>query len=268
MPEETRFYVAKEYIDKIGGPNYLAAQEKREHEAKLLLSKNEALVTKEMEKPFPQMTIDPIVKSYETLITEAVDFPEIVFAAKQQLAKLQEEYMQRKITYLESQTRTASAKASDANQLNQELQVYKTKVAKLEKQLQNRPVPPEYPANAFTAKPATLPVHLSYWIPQEEALFYAWSEQTGRTEMSDFYNEQKEQAIQLRGVIEPYSRPVKNKPGDYILVNPTSKLPVAYLYSTQINLQEFAGHEVHLTVFARPNNHFAYPAYYVFSIDQ
>jgi len=268
MPEATSFYIAKEYIEKIGDANYLAVQEKRAHEAELLLSTNESLAEKELQKPFEQINIEPIKASYERLIANYSDFPESVFKAKNDLATLQENYTNKKVSYLESQTRYAAAKINDANQLNRELQAQKTKIANLEQQLEQNRSNSNYPTEELTfTKPQTLPIQMSLWMPQEEGLFNAWSYQTGNSDRDYFYQEQKQHALQLRGIIEPYSRTVKNKPGDYMLINPVSKLPIAYLYSTQVNLQDFVGHEVNLQASPRPNNHFAYPAYYVLFVE-
>jgi len=44
-------------------------------------------------------------------------------------------------------------------------------------------------------------------------------------------------------------------------------LGVAYLYSTQVNLEDFVGKRVTLLVSPRPNNNFAFPAYYVFEVE-
>ena len=85
--------------------------------------------------------------------------------------------------------------------------------------------------------------------------------------MADFDKEQQENSITLKGVIEPYQKPVKNKPGDYLLVSGISNLPVAYLYSTKINLQDYIGMEIEVIASPRPNNHFAFPAYFVLKIE-
>jgi hypothetical protein len=108
---------------------------------------------------------------------------------------------------------------------------------------------------------------MSNWLPVEENLFKAWSLQTGKRHPQEFYEEQKQQSFVLRGIIDPYTRPIKNKPGDYMLLNTISKLPVAFLYSTHINLQDYVGHEVSVMVSPRNNNNFAFPAYFVLTLE-
>ena len=61
-------------------------------------------------------------------------------------------------------------------------------------------------------------------------------------------------------------REIKNKPGDFILRD-NSDIPLGYLYSTQVDLKAFEGKEVSVLVVSRPNNHFAFPAYYVINIE-
>jgi len=269
IPDSTHFYIAKEYVEKIGDADYLALQEKRREDVEHLLVNNELMVRQEMQKPFNQINVENIKSSYQRILSDYSDFPEAAARAKQDLAALQEAYTHKKVAYLESQSRFAASKIEDAQKLSRELQVHKTKIADLQQQIeQNRNLPPNGSSEFFVPnKPQALPMNMSTWLPLEESLFAAWSNQTGDPDIHHFYREQKQYATHLKGLIEPYSRPVKNKPGDYILVNPMSKLPMAYLYSTQVNLQDYVGHEITLRASPRPNNHFAYPAYYVLYVE-
>jgi hypothetical protein len=58
---------------------------------------------------------------------------------------------------------------------------------------------------------------------------------------------------------------VKNKPGDFILRN--KDIPVGYVYSTIVNLQSLVGKNVRLIAAPRPNNNFAFKAYYVLAAE-
>ena len=71
----------------------------------------------------------------------------------------------------------------------------------------------------------------------------------------------------LKGILEPYHRNVKNRPGDYVLINPSTKLPIAYLYSTKVNLQRKVGQAITVQGLARPHNNFAFPAYFILSVE-
>jgi len=63
-----------------------------------------------------------------------------------------------------------------------------------------------------------------------------------------------------------YETNVKNRPGDYILYG--SHAPLAYLYSTQVPLDQYEGQIVTLLASPRPNNHFAFPAYFILAVEQ
>jgi hypothetical protein len=272
MPGSARFYVAKEYVEKIGDVDYLARLEKRREDVYHLLSTNEMMSQSELQKPFNQTNIEGIKASYQRILSDYPDFPDAVTKARENLTALQENYTNKKLAYLESQSRHSSNQLETKTQvLNQELQAHKSKIATLEQQLeQGRQAISQQSSSASSlaqTKPNSLPINMSIWMPQEESLFMAWSQHTGNSNPASFYNEQKQNAVYLRGVIDPYNRPVKNKPGDYMLVQASNKLPLAFLYSTQINLQDYVGHEVTLKVAPRPNNHYAFPAYFVLSVE-
>jgi hypothetical protein len=56
---------------------------------------------------------------------------------------------------------------------------------------------------------------------------------------------------------------MKNKPGDYMLVSQATHAPIAYLYSTKVDLQHNVGQQVTIYGIKRPNYNFAFPAYFV-----
>jgi len=71
----------------------------------------------------------------------------------------------------------------------------------------------------------------------------------------------------VRGVIRPYTTLAQNSPGDFLLVDAKTNLPQAFLSSTQVNLGNYIGKEVSLSVIEKDNNNFAYPAYTVLKAD-
>lgn len=283
MPATTRFYVAKEYVEKVGDAHFITRLEKRREEAAHLLNTTIAMNQAEMQKPFDQINIDEIANNYKHLAVNYSDFPEVSAKAKELLTLLQENYISRKIAYLEAQAKNSSVLLENKNkQLTDELYVHRNKISELEQQLQTehfqREKTQEEMVNTETNPliqtlpgrktiSATFPSHMLTWMPVEDALFAAWSKETGNPNFDAFYREQQQKAFVLRGVVEPYLRPVKNKPGDYVLINPASGLPTAFLYSTKINLQDYVGHQVSVVVAPRPNNHFAYPAYFVITLE-
>lgn len=273
LPDTTRFYIAKEYIEKAGDAGFKARLEKKHDEVYHLLSTTHAVSHTEMQKPFDQINIDGIKANYHHMIFDYPEFPEVSIKAKEGLAALQAAYTAKKLSHLENLSRTSSSTIEANKKLSAELNAQKNKISHLEQQIEkNRQfttmAQPIVSAQSHpTKKPAQLPINMSLWLPLEESLFNAWAQQTGNRNPTDFYENQKKQGFVLRGIIDPYTRPVKNKPGDYMLISTASKLPIAFLYSTHINLQEYIGHEVSIVVSPRDNNNFAFPAYFVLTLE-
>lgn len=107
----------------------------------------------------------------------------------------------------------------------------------------------------------------SPWTAIEQALYDGWKEKNPNGSMDDFYQAQNEHVETLHGYIEPYQRVVKNKPGDFVLLDTSSRLPIAYLYSTRANLQDKVGMEVTVQAIPRKNYNFAFPAYFVAAVN-
>jgi hypothetical protein len=264
MPPSARFYIAKEYVENIGDAGLMARLEKKREEATHLLQTNEAVGRAEMMKPFEQINIDGVKHNYQHLILDFPEFPEIGQKAKEQFLALQEAYADKKLNYAESQH--SSLANHPSKKLAEELQAHQSKIAHLEQQIEDHRQ--QLPIIVSPSHQSThLPLNMSMWIPTEQNYFEAWFEHTGNHSLKDFYDNQRKEAFVLKGIIEPYNRAVKNKPGDYLLLNPISKLPVAFLYSTLVNLQDYVGHEVSILVSPRPNNHFAFSAYFVLAFE-
>lgn len=266
LPPSARLYVSKEYVEKAGDAGHLARTEKRQEEVVRLLITTKTSSDAELAKSFDAANIDNLVANYQKIISDYKDFPDAVGKAKEYLASLQDAYTKKKIAFLEQQAQNSSKNLEQENKkLNTELESQKTKLAQLEKKIKNdvaitTPAPDAPP-------PAQLPFNMSAWVPVEDQLIIAWGKETGKEDPHQFYEQQKENAITMKGIIDSYNRPVKNKPGDFMLLNASSKLPVAFLYSTQVNLQQYMGHEVTIRVAPRENYHYAFPAYFVLSIE-
>ena len=241
VPEHTRFYIAKEYIEYAGKPEMKATYDKRKKDVKELYESAQTLVQSEMRKPFQEMDGDRIIRSFETIIHDYPDFPSYVQKATQSLNHFQEDYLYRKIAFLE-------AKASHIlkqKKANQTIEIKECSLA--------------------SEQEVSSTDRMKIWEPIEEALYLTWSSMHHAKTIEDFYADQKLKAQTLSGILEAYSDPVKNKPGDFILKK--NDLPLAYLYSTHVNLESHVGKRVTLILTPRSNNHFAFPAFYVLSIE-
>ncbi len=234
-PAGTRFYVAKDYLEYAGGPEVKVQLDKRRLAVEQLLDANSLLSQAELRKPFEEVDFDRIAKGLNNIIDDYEDFPEYVDQAQEALATFQESYLQKRIDYLESKALADAAeqKASGSKDNIEALT-----------QINDR---------------------MRMWEPIEEALYSSWANMNDQHNINQFYDDQKLTASSITGIIESYNSPVKSKPGDFIVRD--RDLPVAYVYSTHINLQNLVGKKVTLNVTPRPNHNFAFPAYYVLDVE-
>lgn len=114
--------------------------------------------------------------------------------------------------------------------------------------------------------PSDMPTNMAAWIPREQALFEQWHAQNPEKDILGFYAEQKLAAVTLEGTLEPYTRAVRNRPGNFLLIHPTEGHPIAFVYSTQVDLKDHVGGRITLLAAPRPNYNFAFPAFFVLSI--
>lgn len=244
-PASTRFYISKDYVEKIGDASLMATLTKKDAELSQLLAATFDLSQEEMKKAYPDVNLDSITKNYHTIIQNGQDFPHYATQAKEQLAELQEEYLNKKIAYLETKA-YEKVHASPAETVGNKQEALSKVIT---------PTP---------ALPAQTSIYVMPWEPKEESLYEFWLSQNGQGSIDDFYADQHKKAVTMQGKIEYYNHAIRNRPGDYILL--CEGQPIAYLYSTTIDLEAKVGNDVSMEVVERPNNHFAYPAYYVLSL--
>lgn len=264
LPSSVRFYIAKEYLDNVGDATLMSRMEKRKDEVNNLLNSTYLVSQSEMQKPFAQIHLDGIYENYNKIIRQYTDFPEQVNRAKELLAILQENYLQKKIAHLEAKTQMTQEEWQGKNsQLSNKMKEQQERLEQLEEQIK-REEEEKLAQNNTAMGPLTS--RMSTWIPVEQNIYQMWLE-NNEGSVEDFYHEQEQQAVALKGILEPYIRSVKNKPGDFVLVNQSNHLPIAYLYSTKVNLQDKLGQEISIKAIPRPNHYFAFPAYFVLEIE-
>lgn len=299
-PESTRFFVCKEYVEKAGPPAMMAELERRRNEVNELLHSTYLQSQNELQKNYPEINLDKVILGYNTIIKQYSDFSDQVARAKELLSEMQDSYLQKKIAYLERKASTAEAQLASSNKQAQQYSFQPQTVQQPQpfqpqsvtpkpiQQPQPRPIEIEvevlpepemvtseqpynfedydwnslFDSNSMTGKMAT-------WIPVEKRLYDIWAshQQNNQATPQTFYLQQLNETVVLSGIIEPYARTVNNKPGDYIIVSQASRSPIAYLYSTKVNLQDRLGHEVTVHAVKRNNNNFAFPAYFVVGIE-
>ena len=245
-PKNVCFFIARDYIEKAGDKNYLSKMEKRKDEVTKLLNSAFFITQEECQKPFNEMTPENAITQFEAIIKGYGDFPEAVKQAKEGLSLLQDTYLQKKISYLESKADIDQAEKEKLLQQVASFTIDEKKPAPVEKK-------------SFF-KGENLSDKMKFWNTLEETLFAAWNSFHSEKNVDDFYVEQEITAVVLDGTVESYNKNVKDKPGDYLLKKDGKC--VAYLYSTKMDLSKLEGQEVTILGSPRPNNNFAYPAYF------
>ncbi|HEY4831625.1 MAG TPA: hypothetical protein VIH61_03595, partial [Waddliaceae bacterium] len=108
LPKWTRLYVAADYIEKVGDVNFLSTHETRLEEAIASLNNTYIYSQNELQKPFPEVSCEKVITNYHGIIDTYKDFPEQVVQAKEALGKFQEDYLHKKIAFLEAKTKAST----------------------------------------------------------------------------------------------------------------------------------------------------------------
>lgn len=273
-PASVALYVFKDYVHKVGDIYYMSLVEERRKEINHLLNSAYLMSQEEMQKPFQEIDLDLIVSIIQEITTRYGDFPEHTKRAHDLMTLIQDHYLQQKSDYLEFKSKENSELWKEKNaQLLAEVELQRKRLQELEKQLleekaKEQHVAMDKPSETIQMPPpSTLQENLLTWMNVEQQLFKEWHEQNLEATLEDYYKFQIAQSKELSGILKAYDRVVKNKPGDFLIVNPVTQTPLAFLYSTSVDLEANLGK--HVTVYGspRPDNHFAFPAYYVHQLE-
>lgn len=260
-PASVRFYIAKDFIKNVGDENYITLMQKRKVEVTSLLDKAIDYDNEELGKPFEQIQLKNVVNNYQKIIQDYSEFTEETAKAKDLLTAAQDRYIQKKIAFLESSNQKTAETLNQKNQsLAAEIESQKEKMRQLEERVTVESKKPELSGEVVAGTLNT------GWQNQEQALYSAWSARNSDKSMEDYYKEQASKAVIIRGTVQPFNASVKNRPGEFVLLNRNNQT-TAYLYSTDLNLQNYVGHEVTMHALPRPNNNFAFPAFIVVAVE-
>ncbi len=237
IPENVSFYIAKEYIKRIGPKALYAELElKRTHfldEFKKIQERAE----KELKRPFQEIQLAPIANELKALETKIADFPDVLTYARDLISHIQEQYLQLSVTDHHLSKKFVPIKEA---------------------------IPEKRPADE---KNAGYEAKTTFSLEQQELHIVQKAIEEGRSaNEQDFYAQEIARSFTVSGILIPYERTVKNRPGDFILVDVHSKVPLAYIYSTKISLQDILGEHITIQATERPNHFFALPAYYAVQI--
>ncbi len=262
LPAQTRFYIAQEFCEKAGPVTLVQQMHERKNEAHHKLSALCLYAQAEIRKPVPQIDLDNMMTRFRQFSREFSDFPSLVSRAEEVDRLLHEVYIQKKLAFLEQKSGQPNVSGSVSPEIV-------SRLADLGVSLQ----PTAHIAQAAvdlvgcatTAQAKDLTDKMLMWEPIEQAFHHLWAATHPGEDMTSFYQSQSEEAQILSGMVELYNRPVKNMPGDYVLR--VDHHATAFLYSTKVNLENYVGKNVILRVSPRPNNHFAFPAYFVLAVE-
>ncbi len=264
-PENTRFWVYKDYIENIGGPEIYLRLEKKRQRVENILETATAAIKSELQKHFADIHIDQALNDLNQIAKETEDFPYYAEEAKNLIADTSEEYLQKKIAYLESLTDSSTDIWKRKNiQLKDQIEKQYVKIDEMQQQISDEK---HVNAGIQTLISESATPEMQSWEPREAKHYELWAlNEDGSPDFDSFYMQQQQKAVILEGVLKPYHQSVKNRPGDYLLINERTNLPIAYLYSTKVNLQQYIGKKVNVRGAKRPNNNFAFPAYYILTL--
>ncbi len=263
-PQSTRFFVAKDYVENIGEASLFAQLEEERQTLDQTMERLKEHGKSELEKPFREINIEPILINLTQIVKSYPNYPEQLTQAEELKKEYQEQYNQKKLAYYEQLAKRSTKHWQSQNQeLQNEIHTQKNKIKSLQDQMQSNDSPLNTGAH-ITPKMAA-------WHPTEKQLWRQWIKEEnrgGKNSMEEFYASEQENSTPLVGIIENYDKQIKNKPGDYRILDTKTGMAIAFLYSTKVDLQEYVGKEVRLIGSQRPNNHFAFPAYFVLSIEE
>ncbi|MCH9616913.1 MAG: hypothetical protein SP4CHLAM5_03770 [Chlamydiia bacterium] len=238
-PNNIHFFVAKEYLEKAGGPELKALHDEKLANLKGLVKSANLLAQAEMLKSFKEIDFNQVTSRFTEILNDYSEFTKEIAPVRNTLAKLQEDFLQKKLAFLENK----------AMALGKSIALGGDSASIIGGQ------------TALTSSD-----RMKLWSAVEESLFVTWSAAHFNKTMNDFYEQEKLASVKISGIVEAYHDSVCNKPGNYI-IRGDKDLPRAYVYSTMVDLHNLEGQYVTLIVAPRPNNNFAFPAYFAMEVE-
>ena len=224
LPESTRFFVAKNLVEKVGDVNFFSDQNERQQEASTLLESTYLISQHELQKPFNEINLTKVFDNFQQVMEDSHDFPEQVERAQALITQIQDLYLEKKAAFLEAQTESVTEEWELKNsQLSAAIESQKRHLTDLQEQFSKENTKATEEENKTSSEVHTplfqwenqahqVNEKLRAWLPAEKAIYEKWVSENGDYSMSDFYSHQyRNNSIALRGTIEPYLRSVKKQ---------------------------------------------------------
>jgi len=229
-PESVQFYVSKTYVTNAGDETVYQKTEDRRQKIQRKLTAIKESLQEEMKKPFSTIQIVPIINDLKAITTETQDMRDLAKEAEAMIQTAQEQYVSL------SQNKSIVSQKGKSEEGEQ--------IALVEQ-------PNFYRFASFALE------------KQERSLVEQAIANGDVSTQEEFYLKECNNAEEMTGQLIPYERTSSTRPGDYMLVDIKTKVPVAYLYSSTIDLKDFIGRNITVVVSLRPNHHYALPAFFV-----
>ncbi len=239
IPESVRFYIAKEYVEKVGNKNFFNQVEKARKQFGEELNSIKTAINEELKKPFQDIQLSPIAAKLRTLENQCAAFPIERERAETLFKQMQEQYLQ---ISLNQECKGIELPSS------QEEALHPIIITPSEQKQESAPTDTTVPS-------ATL-------VQQEDKLIQEAISSKSVKNSDEFYKEEILRSKPLQGILTKYNRHFQNRPGDFLLVDPLTNVPVAFIYSTTVDLKPFIGKQVEIKGSPRPNHNYAFPAYF------
>lgn len=257
VPQNVRFWIAKDYVEKVGPLEYAEKYQQRLAEASQLLATADLISQTEFRKSFSEIDLARVTKNFERLINDYRDLEHIQARAKEAVQELQKNYCDRKIAFLENRAVGADSELKSLNAKLASLNV--NELEQSSNRNEDSPFDKILKVDSITDK-------MKIWQPLELSIYQTWAQNQAESNLKikDFYEEELLSSNVIQGIVQPFDNIVKNKPGDFTLTQ--NNHSIAYLYSTHVNLQDYIGKQITMKVTERDNHNFAFPAYYVLEV--
>ncbi|EPP35039.1 bacterial SH3 domain protein [Chlamydia ibidis] len=253
LPKECVFYVAKSFVSSKGPIDLYKRWEGQKKIAVDLLNSAVQFAQVELKKDLESIDLESIYKKINQVQTDEFrDVPGLQSLIQKALEDIQDAYLTKSLAKDKATTTTVEVNSTvDSSSLPAKgsllsKHIRKQAVIKSSPMVQGRQAI-EY--SLFKIWASMQPEEYAHTLTQEA-----------------FYQEEQKKKQLLVGELEIYPHVVKNNPGDFLLKNKENT--VAFVYATQIDLEKWVGKRVSVECLPRPNNHFAFPAYYVCSIKE
>jgi uncharacterized protein YgiM (DUF1202 family) len=243
--DNTYFFISKEFVSYAGSPDYYTTMYQRKNQATNLLDQAYTVCQEESKMQFESMSAKSVIALLEKIINEYSEFSNHVYEAKKLLISFRENYLEKKQAYIEE-------KSLDASQIKDDTLFPIVKI--------NEPPKSKKIISTTNSKDSN-----QFWNVIENSLYESWTAFNNNKNIDDFYKEQNADAISLNGMILHYDHKIQNLPGNFLLKS-KDNITLGFLYSTKFDLSKYNGKNVKVLASPRPNNNFAYPAYFVLDI--